>query len=230
MKLSSAIKEFILSQSASEGKADNTVESYQRDLKKYSAFLEERNISDVEKVTDDDVFDFVGYLYEKDYAESSISRMKTSIRNFHRYFSFRYNTADPTVNLRVSQKRKRLPIYATKDEIETLMDVFNDEEQTELFDHTILETIYGLGLRVSECCNLKTNQVNLDEGFVKIIGKGNKERLIPIPERTKKIMKQYYANLRPLWQKKNTNLFFINQYGRKIYSEYVEKMLKENAG
>ena len=108
------------------------------------------------------------------------------------------------------------------------MSVFNDEDPDELFDHTIIETIYGLGLRVSECCSLKTNQVNLDDGFVKIIGKGKKERLIPIPDRTKKLMKEYYAKLRPSWQKKNTNLFFINQHGRKIYSEYVEKMLKEN--
>ena len=228
MNLSSALKEFILSLSASEGKADNTVESYQRDLKKYVFFLNEREINSIEKVSDEDVFDFVSYLYDENYAESSISRMKTSVRNFHRYFSFRYNYDDPTVNLRVSQKRKRLPVYATKEEVEKLMSVFNDEDQNELFDHTIIETIYGLGLRVSECCNLKTNQVNLDDGFVKIIGKGNKERLIPIPDRTKKLMKEYYAKLRPMWQKKNTNVFFINQHGRKIYSEYVEKMLKEN--
>ena len=228
MNLSSALKEFILSQSATEGKADNTVESYQRDLKKYVSFLNERNIDDVEEVTDEDVFDFVAFLYDQNYAESSISRMKTSVRNFHRYYSFRYNYNDPTVNLRVSQKRKRLPIYATKEEVEKLMSVFNDEDPEEMFDHTIIETIYGLGLRVSECCGLKTNQVNLDEGFVNVIGKGNKERLIPIPDRTKQLMKKYYANIRPLWQKKSTNLFFINKSGKKIYSEYVEKMLKEN--
>ncbi|MBO4918687.1 MAG: tyrosine recombinase [Erysipelotrichaceae bacterium] len=228
MNLSSALKEFILSQSATEGKADNTVESYQRDLKKYVSFLNERDIDEVENVTDEDVFDFVAFLYDQNYAESSISRMKTSVRNFHRYYSFRYNCNDPTVNLRVSQKRKRLPIYATKEEVEKLMAVFNDEDPEEMFDHTIIETIYGLGLRVSECCGLKTNQVNLDEGFVKIIGKGNKERLIPIPDRTKQLMKKYYANIRPLWQKKSTNLFFINKSGKKIYSEYVEKMLKES--
>ena len=202
MKLSSALKEFILSQSAAEGKADNTVESYRRDLRKYIGFLNERQIDDIERVSEEEVFDFVSFLYDQNYAESSISRMKTSIRNFHRYYSFRNDIDDPTVNLRVTQKRKRLPIYATKNEVEKLMNVFNDDDEKEKFEHTIMETIYGLGLRVSECCNLKTNQVNLNEGFVKILGKGNKERLIPIPDRTKHLMKEYYLNIRPHWQKK----------------------------
>lgn len=227
MKLSSALKEFILSQSAAEGKADNTVESYRRDLRKYIGFLNERQIDDIERVSEEEVFDFVSFLYDQNYAESSISRMKTSIRNFHRYYSFRNDIDDPTVNLRVTQKRKRLPIYATKNEVEKLMNVFNDDDEKEKFEHTIMETIYGLGLRVSECCNLKTNQVNLNEGFVKILGKGNKERLIPIPDRTKHLMKEYYLNIRPHWQKKNTNLFFINENGKKIYSEFVERKLKE---
>jgi site-specific recombinase XerD len=106
------------------------------------------------------------------------------------------------------------------------MSVFDDEISQDLLDHTILETIYGLGLRVSECCNLKTNQINLTDGFVKILGKGNKERVIPIPDTTRRLMQQYASNLRGLWLKKSTNRFFINHLGKPIYSEYVEKMLR----
>ena len=107
------------------------------------------------------------------------------------------------------------------------MSVFDDEIPEDLFNHTLLETIYGLGLRVSECVNLKTNQVNLEDGFVKILGKGNKERLMPIPDKTLEIMKRYFQTLRPLWQKKNSNYFFLNKKGNPTYSEYVEKMLRE---
>lgn len=227
MNVSQAIKEYIMSLSYTEGRADNTVESYSRDLKKYESFLNENNITDVESVKDVHINEFVNKI-NKQYSSATINRLKTSIRNFHRFLNFKYDFKDPSINLTVSKGEKRLPIYATEDEIERLMSVFNDDIPEELFNHAILETIYGLGLRVSECCNLKTNQVNLIEGFVNVIGKGNKERLIPIPDKTKQIMNLYFRNVRPLWLKKSTNNFFINKFGRVIYSEYVEKMLRES--
>ncbi len=226
MKIDFAIKDYIISLSTTEGRAINTVKSYTRDLNKYQAFLNDKNIFDVEKVSDTIVDDFVSML-NKDYSSASVNRMKTSIRNFHRFLNFKYDLKDPTINLKVSRAEKRLPIYASHDEINLLMSQFDDEIPKDLFDHTILETIYGLGLRVSECCNLKTNQVNLNEKFVKVLGKGNKERIIPIPAKTNELMKKYYMNLRPTWQKKSTNNFFINKKGNKIYSEYVERMLRE---
>ena len=226
MNIEKAIKDYILSLSTSEGRADNTISSYSRDLKKYSLFLKENDINNIEDIKEDIIFDFLDLLNES-YSPSSINRIKTSIRNFHRFLNFKYDMKDPSLNISVTHGRKRLPIYATKDEIDRLMSVFNDEDPEDVFEHTILETIYGLGLRVSECCELKTNQVNLRDGFVKVLGKGNKERVIPIPERTKKLMDKYFSNIRFSWQKRNTNRFFINHFGKPIYSEYVEKMLRE---
>ncbi|MBQ1482720.1 MAG: tyrosine-type recombinase/integrase, partial [Erysipelotrichaceae bacterium] len=130
-------------------------------------------------------------------------------------------------NLKTSKGKKRLPVYATKNEIDQLMSVFDDEDIDDRFKHTILETIYGLGLRVSECCDLRVSQVNLRDGFVKVLGKGNKERVVPIPDQTRKMMEHYFSNIRPLRIKKNTNLFFINRLGKKIYPQYVEKIIQE---
>lgn len=226
MKVEKAIKDYILSLSTSEGRADNTISSYARDLKKYSLFLNENMIDDVEEIREDKIFDFLDSI-SSNYSQSSINRLKTSIRNFHRFLNFKYDLKDPTLNISVTHERKRLPIYATKDEIDRLMSVFNDKDQKDMFEHTILETIYGLGLRVSECCELRTSQVNLRDGFVKVLGKGNKERVIPIPVRTRKLMEEYFSNIRYSWQKKNTNRFFINRFGKPIYSEYVEDMLRK---
>lgn len=227
MKLDLAIRDYVFSISTADGRSANTVESYARDLKQYQLFLSNNNISDTDEINDSIIDNYVSFL-NKNYSNASINRYKTSIRNFHRFLNFKYDLKDPTVNLTVSKGEKRLPIYATKNEIEKLMSIFNDDIPEELFKHTILETIYGLGLRVSECCSLKTNQVNVDDGFVKVLGKGNKERVVPIPASTLKLMKQYFLNIRPLWLKKSTNYFFINKSGRKIYSEYVEKMLKNS--
>ena len=226
MKIDNAIKEYIISLNFAEGRSDNTIYSYQRDLKIYELFLNENNINDIEKIDDLLIDRFVSQI-NKNYSSASVNRMKTSIRNLHRFLNFKYDISDPTINLTVSKGEKRLPIYATIEEIERIMSVFDDEIPEDLFNHTLLETIYGLGLRVSECVNLKTNQVNLEDGFVKILGKGNKERLMPIPDKTLDIMKRYFQTLRPLWQKKNSNFFFLNKKGNPTYSEYVEKMLRE---
>lgn len=226
MKIDIAIKDYIHSLSTSDGKSNNTIEAYSRDLKFYHDFLSEKGISDTKKIDYITVDEYVAYLNNK-YSQSSASRAKTAIRNFHRYLNFKYDIKDPSLNITVSKGEKRLPVYCTKKEVEQLMSVFDDEDNNELFNHTILETIYGLGLRVSECCGLKTNQVNLDDGFVKVLGKGSKERIIPIPEATKRYMKLYFSNVRPIWLNKSTNLFFINSNGRKIYNEYVERMLQE---
>lgn len=226
MKLEQAIRDYIISLSTSKGMSDNTISSYTRDLNKYKEFLKEDGVEDTNKITEDHIFSFIEDL-NKEYSTASINRIKTSIRSFHRFLNFKYDFKDPSLNISVSKGEKRLPIYATKKEIEQLMSVFNDEIPQDLFEHTILETIYGLGLRVSECCNLKTNQVNLNDGFVKILGKGNKERVVPIPDTTKQYMQAYASNVRNLWLKKSTNRFFINHLGKPIYSEYVEKMLRE---
>ncbi len=226
MKIDNAVKDYLFSLSA-EGKAQHTIISYSHDLDLYKCFLHEKGIDDPAKVNDIIIDEFVNKLNKK-YASSSSARIKTAIRNFHRFLSFKYDMKDPTVNLSVSKREKRLPIYATVDEIEKLMCIFNDEIPQDLFDHAILESIYGMGLRISECCSLKTNQVNLSDGFVKILGKGNKERLIPIPTKTRNVMDAYFRTVRSLWLKKNTNQFFINHLGKPIYSEYVEKMLRNS--
>lgn len=224
MKVRNAIKEYIISISTVEGRSQNTIKAYQRDLNKYESFLNGKNIQNIEKVDKLIIDEFVNSL--KGYSSATINHTKIAVRNLHGFLSFKYDFKNPTSNLTVNRSEKRLPVYATQDEISKLMSIFNDEVPEDLFKHTILETIYGLGLRVSECCNLRTNQINIDEGFVKILGKGNKERLVPIPGNTKDLMKLYLMNVRPLWLKKSSNFFFINKKGKKIYREYVEKMIR----
>lgn len=227
MTIEKAIKDYILSLKLNEGKSDNTIESYSRDLRFYESYLSDEEILNVEDI-DEDIIDEYIYVLNDHYNSNSINRIKTSIRNFHRYMAFKYDLNDPSVNLSLSSKHKRLPVFATKSEINQLMSIFHDEDNVDLFHHTLLETIYGLGLRVSECCNMQINQVNLDEGFATIIGKGNKERVIPIPDNTKKLMKLYLYNIRPLWTNKTSSYFYINKKGSKLYNEYIERMLQES--
>lgn len=223
MKINYAIKDYLFNLETNEGKAEKTIKSYLNDLNIYSAFLNKLNIDDVEKIDDGVIRSFI-VTSSKKYANSSLNRLKVSVRSFHRYLNFKYDIKDPTINIQVSKSIKRLPIYCTKDEIEKIMSVFTNSNE-DIFNKCILETIYGCGLRVSECTDLKISQVNLNDGFLKILGKGNKERIIPIPKRTKEIMNYYFNSIRPLWLKTSNNHFFINKFSKEIYPRYVEKML-----
>lgn len=225
MKLSRAINEYIINIETHEGKALNTVKSYTRDLKYYEKYLNELEIDDTNAIDDKLVNNFVSSLSKK-YSINSTNRIKTSIRNFHQYLNYKYDEKDPTINVEVIKREKRLPVYCTNEELDKLMSVFTDSYEDK-FKHTILETIYGMGLRVSECCNLKISQVNLRDGFVNVLGKGNKERLIPIPKQTKVLMDEYFNNIRPLWYKKASNYFFINKFSKKIYPRYVQRIINE---
>lgn len=222
MKTSNALKDYLFS-IQSEGKASNTLKSYARDLNVYLKYLDDLKINNIEEVNDEDIRRFILKIGDK-YSNASLNRIKVSIRNFHRFLSFKYEIKDPTISLKVSKGEKRLPVYCTIEEIEKLMNSFKDNPE-DILDHTILETIYGLGIRVSECCNLKVSQINLEDGFVTVIGKGNKERIVPIPSSTDKMMKLYFSNIRPLWLKNANNSFFINKFSKSIYPVYVERLL-----
>lgn len=224
MKINSLIKDYLFNVENNEGKSSATIEAYSNDLKIYKAFLDRNNIEVIQDVNDQIIRGFIIHASKK-YSQNSLNRIKVSVRNFHHYISFKYDLKDPSYCIEVSKASKRLPVYCTKDEIDKLMNSFKDTP-IDIFNRAILEAIYGCGLRVSECCNLKESEVNLNDGFMNVIGKGNKERIIPIPKRTIKQMKLYYSSVRPLWISKASSYFFINKNGHKIYSEYVEKMLK----
>ena len=227
MDIDRAIKDYLFEIENNDARAALTIKAYQRDLNLYHNFLNEKNIKEIEKIDDKLINDFISQISDK-YAPNSLKRIKVVIRNFHSFLNYRYDIKNPAYLLEASKSVSRLPIYCSQEEVEKMMHHFGSEP-VEIFQHAILETIYGLGLRVSECCNLTLSQVNLEEAYMKILGKGDKERVVPIPSRTNDILKLYFYNVRPLWFKKNnySNMFFINHLGKKIYPRYVELLIKD---
>ncbi|MBQ9327897.1 MAG: tyrosine-type recombinase/integrase [Solobacterium sp.] len=225
MKLNEAIRRYTAEITVSEGKSPRTVSSYTSDLKQYVAFLEAEDIKDTKKITSDLV---EGFMIEQSMEKkgTSLSRMAASVRSFHQYLSYMYDEADPTLNLEVHRGVKRLPVFASVEEINRLMASFDDTNPQELFQHALLELIYACGMRVSEATSITINRVDLDSGFARILGKGNKERIVPIPSGSISVLKRYLTLVRPLYLKKPTQLFFINRLGHKVTREYVEQLLR----
>ena len=222
-----AVESYLRDLSFRKQKAQKTFITYEHALNIYADYLLNSGIKNVEDITYRDIQKFVSLL-EKRYARSSVNLYKVVIRSFHRFLDERYDIADVSNNVPIQKSEKHLPVYLSVKEIDELMAVFNDEDQKDLYHHAILEMIYALGLRVSECCNLLLNAVNLEEGVVKVQGKGNKIRIIPIPEGSIVLFKKYFA-LRSLWIKNNKNrqYFFINRNANRLNPVYVERALND---
>ncbi|MBP3892070.1 MAG: tyrosine-type recombinase/integrase [Solobacterium sp.] len=228
MKLSEAKRQYEVEISVNQGLSLRTIQSYKSDLNQYFAYLEEIGIEDTKEINDPIIEDFMYQMKDVKKA-TSLTRLAASIRSFHHYMSFVYDEEDPSLNLDVHRGVKSLPVYCTVEEIQQLMSVFDDTNPQDLLDHAILELIYCCGLRISEATTLTLNRVDLDTGISRILGKGNKERIVPIPNGSIPVIKRYLDFVRPLYLKKKTNLFFINRFGRKITSRYIEKMLQLRA-
>ena len=224
MKLDDALNSYLLQLQIREGKSEKTIISYTSDLNKYLNYLKENNINDINKISSNDIEDFFASLTLK---TSSINRIKSTITGFHHFLSFQYDIKDPTVTISSFKKEKRLPIYATVNEIDKLMSIFDHTNKKDILDHAILESIYGMGLRVSECCAINLNCIDFNNDVLKVIGKGNKERLIPIPLKTKDVLNDYLIVRNEIINSNKSKLLFLNHLGRKIYPQYVENMLQE---
>jgi len=221
-----AIEDYLTYITYNDNKSSNTIKSYRLDLLAYQKYLHENNIIYFSDISYKLVMNYLTISLNSK-KNSSISRSKSAIRELHKYISYKHEIKDVTTNITVSQSMRSLPIYCSIDEINIIMNSFDDNNLKELLDHSILELIYGCGLRVSEATNLTISEVNLESKFLNVIGKGDKQRIVPIPDRTFKVIQKYFLNARPLWKKGKTNLFFINHFGKHITKEHVEKKLKE---
>lgn len=166
-----------------QGLSANTREAYRRDLRRYLDYLVERGI-DAFDVTLAVLDDYVHTLYEAGIAASSMARMISGVRAFYRYLQtdgFMGN--DPTELLESPRLPKHLPEVLTLDEVERILDAIDLSTPEGQRDRCLIELLYSCGLRVSEVCTLRLSDLFLDEGFVRVIGKGDKQRVVPVSPR-----------------------------------------------
>ena len=226
MKLDLAYKKYMSWLTVNEGKSPNTIDNYGRDLRGYLAWLQQEEITDTDAISGQLIEQYL--QSQKDVkAVRSIAREAAAIRWFHHYLAFVYDAKDPSVNIEVRHSEDDLPVYATRAEMDRLLSSFTNANPKEILDHALLEFIYACGLRVSEAVNLTLNRVNLEEGMVRVLGKGNKERLVPVPKGSVPVLKRYLEIVRPLFVKKPMAQFFVNSCGRPVTVRYVELLVRE---
>lgn len=227
MDLEESITDFLNYCLIDKGLSDNTYLSYKNDLNMYKAFLHQENISNPQKISSADVIEFIEYLQKKDHDEiTTVARKLTTIKNYHAYLE-KEKIAPINVTLGIKRPKLKKTIAKTlsMDDINTLLDI-NLLTPFDYRNKAMLELVYGTGLRVSELVNLTLNNIDFTNCIIRIVGKGNKERIIPLGEYS-----MYYLNLymekRPLLEKNNLcEKLFLNNHGKGITRQGFFKILK----
>ena len=206
MKLKDAFEDYHLYLSVVQRKSKKTVQSYLHDIEVYLDFLNERNITMCESISVLDIESFLDF-YAEDHVASSLNRMIASIHSFHLQITTMHpEIKDVSLLIHGMKSSKHLPVYLSVDEVKKVFSSFQDNE-IDQYNKTILVVLYSCGLRVSELCDLKLNDVHLTEQILKVKGKGDKERIIPISSYCVSQMKYYLDSIRLVWDVKNVSYF-----------------------
>ena len=227
MKIEDAIVDFIQYCLFEKGLTDQTVSSYQNDLDVYLSFLQDKNVFLVKDITSDYIKEFLKIRGNSE-STSTVAHNLTVIKNFHKYL-IKENIVKEDVSLFISRPKlqKRLPRTLTVEEVDLLLDITLNTP----FDYrnkAMLELMYGAGLRVSELVSLTLNQIDLENGLIRIMGKGRKEREIPIGEYGVYYLKLYLEHRGMLIKNhRQEDALFLNNHGKQITRQGFFKILKQ---
>ncbi len=209
--------------------ADNTIVSYGNDLKQFENYLQKGSVTTFKQVTRNQILAFLQTEMEVAKSPSSITRMITSLRKFFQYLvQENLLEHDPMLLIDTPKSQYHLPAVLSLAEIERLLQVPDTNKPLGMRDRAILEVMYATGLRVSELVNLKLSDLHLDLGLIQTLGKGQKERIIPIGSQAVKWLTKYLAVVRPqLLKRQISSYVFLNFHGKQLTRQGIWKNLKQ---
>ncbi|MCL5879022.1 MAG: site-specific tyrosine recombinase XerD [Deltaproteobacteria bacterium] len=229
MDIDNAIDNFINYIASEKGLSRNTISSYSTDLKKFSDFMHSAGITDVSGIKTDGILDFLKSLKTNRLSSSSVVRYQVTIRNFFRFLLKEgVLKKDPVHILELPQKDRKLPQVMNESEVESLLDSPSliQDEKRRMRDKAMLEVMYATGLRVSELVGMTLNSIEMTVGFIKVKGKGGKERIVPIGDAAKEAVARYLEESRPAFVRRTTNALFLTQQGEAFTRQGFWKLLK----
>ncbi|MDB9788416.1 site-specific tyrosine recombinase XerD [Candidatus Thioglobus sp.] len=210
------------------GASKNTLSAYRSDLKIFSKWLNNNSLIDVDKKQ---IQDYFSYRKDSNISASTQSRMLTCLHSFYQFLSDKKNLKiDPTEQLDYPKLEKKLPIFLNVQEVERLLEAPNSKSLFGQRDRAMLELLYSCGLRVSELINLSYHNINLKDEFIRIHGKGNKERLLPMGEIAIDYLTKYELNSRPaLLKNGQSDSYFLSNRGKAMSRQNFFYIIKDYA-
>jgi integrase/recombinase XerD len=227
--MESYLNEFLNFLRIEKNAATNTVLSYQSDLNRYLSFLKDKGITELSEVRPSDILTLINFLNELGFASASSARNLSAIRMFHRFLVGEgYLQKDPTINISFPKQAKNLPSVLDQGEIERILEQPDLSEPRGVRDKAMLEFLYAVGVRVSELISVALSDLFFADGFIRVFGKGSKERLIPIGEQAVFYTTQYLKQVRPIIAKEggSRNVVFLNWRGKPLSRMGFWKILR----
>ena len=224
------LKDFIHFLIVERGLSRNTTTSYERDLKSYIKYLKNvEQAENLEESTRKHIIHYLGHMKEQGKSSRTIARHIASIRAFHQFLlREKAVTHDPTVHIESPQLERTLPKVLSLEEVESLLDAPRLVDHYGYRDKAMLEILYATGIRVSELIGLNVSDLHLNMGFIRCIGKGNKERVIPIGRTATASLEEYLEKGRPKFAegRRKDEALFLNFHGSRLTRQGFWKILK----
>ncbi|MDT3698131.1 MAG: site-specific tyrosine recombinase XerD [Thermincola sp.] len=229
--MKSLVEEFIHYLAVERGLADNTLDSYNRDLNQFLGFLEQEKVQDAQKATRNMVMSYLLFLQKRGRATATVSRHLAALKSFYHFLlKEKYIEKDPTANLESPKLEKKLPQILAVQEVEMLLNQPIGGDPATLRDKAMLELLYATGIRVSELIQLDINHINIDMGYIRCFGKGSKERIVPVGTFARRCVDEYLQKGRTkIIKNKAEQALFVNQHGGRLTRQGFWKIIKKYA-
>ena len=209
--------------------SDHTMDAYKRDINQYLMYLGDLDLQNLSDVKSTHVRDYIRVLNDGGMAPASISRIISSIRTYYRFLSSEnILNENPVLLINNPKLPKKLPDVLSEKEISLIINAIQESSQFYQRDKAIIEMLYSCGIRVTELCNLEVSNLFIDEDLIRVMGKGNKERLLPLGARSKKYVNEYIKHSRNSHIKKSGSSFvFVSRNGNQLTRAMINIILNK---
>ncbi|MEE8340723.1 MAG: site-specific tyrosine recombinase XerD [Candidatus Neomarinimicrobiota bacterium] len=228
------LKDYITFLRIEKNLSPNTIEAYERDLKRYLNFIEkDEGIENLNNIKQKHIRKYIRVLNDVHLSVTSINRAFSSIRSFHNYLTGEeIIQSNPILTLDMPKAPRKLPNILSPNEIDNILETIDISTNLGIRDLAVIEILYSGGLRVSELCDLKLTDLLLDAEMLRVTGKGNKQRLVPLGPRAIRCLNKYIKHVRPSFARKNKNSgqIFLSRNGNPLTRMMVWLIIKKWVG
>lgn len=225
MRIDQVIEQYLTELKSIKRYSPNTIKSYKEDLLGFDYYCQSNMKENIELILNKFIKSFLMTLNEQGLDKRSIARKLASVRGLFKYaFQRELIVSNPALHISNPKLERKLPEVVSLDSILKIYTLADEAEKNPILVKVIFELLYGCALRVSELCSINSSDVNLKSGVLKVKGKGNKERIVPIGSQSAKIINEYFS-----WRKSiaGGNAFLINNEGQRIYPRFVHRLVQK---
>ncbi len=228
MEISSAIEKFLIYIKSEKSYSEHTLLTYSKALEQFNDYIKKEIDSEIllEELVLDDIRPFLGFLHDDGMKKNSLRLKISVVKSFFKYcYKRKYINFNPAALISAPKTDKKLPSFFLENEVTELIDTFESDDVIQLRDKALIELLYSSGLRISEALNININDLNFNSASLKVLGKGNKERVVPIGSKAIEAIKNYLKYRDQLVNTQSGQALFLAKNGKRLYQSSIYRKI-----